>query len=641
MLVVFSKFLGEAPGDTLAPEWADKIFDGFPGSIPDYFDVVTFGQVTVTGEYLPKRYEMPHVAAYYVKNADEYTLDLLSLVDQDPDVNLADYDNDGPDGIPGSKDDDEFVDFMVLMPMSRPYDFIFKNGTGISHLRMSDIYYTNDKNSEARYIKIDENSGVIATGQSQYQAIGLICHEYSHAYGAVDLYDGSYEDGETDSGGIGWWGLMSHGLLGWYNMYGPVALSAYNRINMGCVCINNEDILDLYGVHRGIRLTDVSLIHGKVCRIWAGPREYFLIEYRRNDGTYYNRQIPRNGLLIWHVSEATYSNYSELRKVCDLECADGRYLDAGYPGGKDPDPRYGGDNLDFWAHDEEYSEAHTGNLGDVTDVFDGIRYTRFGPDTNPNSESKVTYKPTGIDIFNIHPEGEEMVFDVDAPPFKDWSEERYPQIGLALHRNNIVTGLERGASKHGNATLYLLKYGHGPMAEKLVTVTDDSLTVDALADMNQFTRQNIIVSRIFNESAPTSGTMIVRKNIPVAYFRDEIEKLGVTLDNIGLHSDPVQVQKLSLESSGILLPEAFSLNQNFPNPFNAQTVITYLLAERGPVVLEIFNVLGQKVRAIDRGYQETGSHSIIFDAGDMSTGMYFYRIKGTETSETKKFLLIR
>ena len=81
MVVVFTKFKGEAPGDTLAPEWADQIFSGEPGSVPHFFKEVSFGAYRITGEYLPKRYELPEPAEAYVpRQREKYSLDVLNLL---------------------------------------------------------------------------------------------------------------------------------------------------------------------------------------------------------------------------------------------------------------------------------------------------------------------------------------------------------------------------------------------------------------------------------------------------------------------------------------------------------------------------------------------------------------------------------
>jgi hypothetical protein len=112
--------------------------------------------------------------------------------------------------------------------------------------------------------------------------------------------------------------------------------------------------------------------------------EYFLLEYRTRSSSFYERNLPAEGVLVWHVREIR-TGPGAGRTVVDLECADGRYLDAGYPVGTVIDPRNGGDNLDFWAHDQAYAATFAGNLGDATDPFDGVRAHAFTPDTNPDS----------------------------------------------------------------------------------------------------------------------------------------------------------------------------------------------------------------------------------------------------------------
>ena len=640
MVVVFSKFKGEAPGDSLAPEWAKYIFDNKPGSVPYYYDEISFGQIKVTGEYLPKIYELHKDASYYVRNLEEYTRDLLNLIDRDSSVDFADFDNNGPDGIPGSDDDDGIVDYIVLMPISRPLDFISKGATGSANLRLSKTYYTRDWNSKHKFIKLDRYSGCIATGSNLNQAVGLLCHEYCHSFNTPDLYDRNYTDDETDSAGIGFWGLMGQGILGWNFRGGPVAPSAYTRMLMGCIGINNSNLEDIRGVHRDIRISDAGLLNGKVYRIWISEFEYFLIEHRRNDGIYCNRTIPRNGLLIWHIYESAPGNYLEESKLCDLECADGRYSDAGYPIGKIRSAKKGGDNLDFWSHNNWYASKYGGNLGDATDVYDGIKFTSFGPRTNPNSNSKLHNKITNIEIFNIHPEGDEMVFDVNTPPFTDWSKEKYPLIGIAYHRYNNIFESSNHSAKKGN-TLFMINYGQNRNADELLTIFDDSLTVDNIASLNYLDVQRIIEKRIFTDDLQQYSSRITRENLSPDEFRDEIADMGVSFQKLRSGATPNWVQKISLEFEERNQPETIELFQNYPNPFNSQTYITYNLPEAGPVTLEVFSILGQRVISIEKGFEEAGSHTILLNPEGLSSGVYLYRISGKTLSQTRKFLLIR
>jgi len=634
MVVVFTRFNGEAPGDTLAPDWAPYLFDGNPGSVNHYWNEISFGTVTVTGEYLPGLYELPSASSSYTGNLDTYIEDVLDLVDNDPSVDFSRFDNDGPDTVPGTADDDGYVDFIVLMPLSRDRDFIREDATGLAGLGTIETYYTNDLNARGHNIKIDQVSGCIVTGQNRHQAVGLLCHEYCHFHGALDLYDLAWDNGSTDSAGIGYWGLMSWGLLGWNGVVepsGPVAPCAFTRFIIGCIGASNANLVDLYGIHRGVRIRDAGLPDGTVYRIWVSEREYFLIEHRRNDGTYYDRLIPRNGLLIWHIRTQVNVNSDETRKLCDLECADGCYTDAGYPQGTAPDALHGGDNLDFYAHESAYSSSHGGNLGDATDVFDGVTYTRFGPDTNPSSAMNEGGVYTGLDIFNIHPDGVEMVFDVIAPPLTGWISGTVPPIGTAwqMFMDSSVT---EENSAHKLPVLYLVSYTGDVNPDVLVTVSGGSVSVETLSSGDERAASAAIEQYLF--SAGIANARVTRENIPVGEFTRDF-------GDIGSGMTPRRVQKITLESAGAELPAVFRLDQNHPNPFNARTMVSYTLPAAGPVMLEVFNILGQKVIEIDRGIEQAGTHTVNLDMNVRPSGVYLYRLKSGPLSRTRKLLLIR
>jgi hypothetical protein len=89
------------------------------------------------------------------------------------------------------------------------------------------------------------------------------------------------------------------------------------------------------------------------------------------------------------------------------------------------------------------------------------------------------------------------------------------------------------------------------------------------------------------------------------------------------------------------VPEAFELSQNYPNPFNAQTSIGFALPQAGDVELTVYNTLGQKIDVIALGPMEAGYHTVNWDASDVSTGVYFYKIQAGEFSKTQKMMLLK
>jgi len=101
----------------------------------------------------------------------------------------------------------------------------------------------------------------------------------------------------------------------------------------------------------------------------------------------------------------------EQNKTVDLVCADGLFADAGYSVGRGADPN-GGDNLDFWAHDDGSVAAHAGNLGDDTDPFDGERFTQLGADLIPSKALRQLPAAAVGPQLKMRRDGDVMIVDV-------------------------------------------------------------------------------------------------------------------------------------------------------------------------------------------------------------------------------------
>ena len=95
-----------------------------------------------------------------------------------------------------------------------------------------------------------------------------------------------------------------------------------------------------------------------------------------------------------------------------------------------------------------------------------------------------------------------------------------------------------------------------------------------------------------------------------------------------------------------LTPVAFFLDQNYPNPFNPETVIRYGLDRQSPVVLEIYNMLGRRVRMLVEAEQPSGQHEVVWDGLDdaghpAASGLYVYRLRAGAFIASRKMLLLR
>lgn len=88
-------------------------------------------------------------------------------------------------------------------------------------------------------------------------------------------------------------------------------------------------------------------------------------------------------------------------------------------------------------------------------------------------------------------------------------------------------------------------------------------------------------------------------------------------------------------------PLKYELKQNYPNPFNPTTTICYTIPQKSMVSLKIFNILGEEVSVLIDEEKEAGEHKIIFSAEGIASGIYYYKIKSGDYSETKKLIIVK
>lgn len=235
--------------------------------------------------------------------------------------------------------------------------------TGVAALGMAADYISYDAATGGGTIHISGASGhgAIQRGTGYALAVGSMAHEFGHALGLPDLFDRSYLSDATegpahDSAGIGNWGLMGWGASGWSGDDGPTPMSAWSRMQLGWLTEANGRLVVLARDSTGVVVRDLQQ-GGGVIQVPLPPepsskssveRGYLLLEQRVRVGSWYNRNQPADGLLVWHVRPARRENNDEEHKLVDLVSADGTFSDAGYPLGRLPQPHAGADNLDFW-----------------------------------------------------------------------------------------------------------------------------------------------------------------------------------------------------------------------------------------------------------------------------------------------------
>ena len=147
----------------------------------------------------------------------------------------------------------------------------------------------------------------------------------------------------------------------------------------------------------------------------------------------------------------------------------------------------------------------------------------------------------------------------------------------------------------------------------------------------------------------TESQVYVRSGIEfstseVIFYGNDSVTLGKEIVSSQLVPIPEGTVDISVETNVIFdeeIPEKFTLFQNYPNPFNPETQISYSLAQRETVKIEVFTMTGQRVALLIDEEQNAGIHSVSFDASNFATGAYMYRITAGNFSDSKLMSFVK
>jgi hypothetical protein len=140
-----------------------------------------------------------------------------------------------------------------------------------------------------------------------------------------------------------------------------------------------------------------------------------------------------------------------------------------------------------------------------------------------------------------------------------------------------------------------------------------------------------------------------KDSLLVAYWRFDESKGDTIFDLTSYHNDGIIKGATFVPSEALTgveeyvkeIPKTYFLSQNYPNPFNSSTKIPYSLPNPGYVTLKIYDILGREIETVFDEYQIAGTYSFNFDAGKLSSGIYFYVLKVEDDfKETKKMLFL-
>lgn len=391
------------------------------GSMNDYYREVSYGAFGVDGGVVgwtvsAKLYDDPS----YVPHDATHTRVMLqdAITQLDPLVNFALYDNDGPDGVPHSGDDDGLVDALFFVHAGPGQE-----QTGDPHDIWSHAWalpsggqLTNDGVRVYRYSVEPEET---ITGS--LVAIGVYCHEYGHVLGLPDLYDTDYS-----SSGVGEWCLMSGGSWNYAPGQEPGASPAHPlawcKAQLGWV-----DPAAITATTAGLTVPPAET-GAYAFRFFRGGvatgDEYFLAENRRPlgfDSGLVRRQVrfglPQpEGLLLLHVDESQTSNAGDKHRLVDVieatpwwdsvsgawvEHLDGPYVSAL---ALKLNERNRGDNGDLWP-------GFAAASADSSDWVAPRGRDRFADDTAPSAQDYFC-DPTDVALENVALSGADVTVDV-------------------------------------------------------------------------------------------------------------------------------------------------------------------------------------------------------------------------------------
>lgn len=121
----------------------------------------------------------------------------------------------------------------------------------------------------------------------------------------------------------------------------------------------------------------------------------------------------------------------------------------------------------------------------------------------------------------------------------------------------------------------------------------------------------------------------------------DLDVVDMRLDAAAERFDNLDDTDTSIEFPGQERPVRIALEQNYPNPFNPSTTIGYSIPETGHVTLNVYNALGQRMAQLVNGTVTAGSHAAMFDASNLSSGMYIYRLTNGGETISRTMMLVK
>ena len=634
-----------------ANDFQNLLFDNNPmGTMKEYYNEISYGNFTVDG-VSRGWYQSDYTMVNAVDNPKQFVSEIASLAD--PDFNYAEYDNDGPDNIPNSGDDDGYVDGIMIIYSGCGAEWGEGNNNFWPH--MSNLgsyeYITDDIGVNGNNIIVSSYavSPELAGGGECFsdiiRPIGVFAHEFGHILGLPDLYDRNSNDG--DSKGLGDWCLMASGSWSGWAGDTPSHMSVWCKTQLGWV---NPTILDQDEVDFSMPQINTTPFALKIWEDDYNWSRYFLIENRQSVG--FDADINGTGLLIYHIDEnqrygpnrwsSGLVNDNAAHKMVDLEEADGL------------------DNLDLYDNSGDNGDPYPGSTNNF--IFDDYSY--------PNS-NRYSGEETGISISNISTSDSLMIADIkvrkqlgyvifyDEMGISGWGwgyeqpQDTYGGVLFTSEEAGFLTEIDIGI-RSAPVALQIFVYNSfsNNTPGELVLSKDiyvestgwhsesiDSIEVQLNSDFFVCVKINDSYAISYDNNGELSGRSFISGN--GINYNDNISNYG----NVNIRSKISYINELNSESI-INNPNDYKLYTAYPNPFNPVTSLRYDLPEDGLVNITIYDMIGRIVKTLVNTSQTAGFKSVQWNAINdrnepVSAGLYLYTIQAGEFRQTKKMVLLK
>lgn len=188
----------------------------------------------------------------------------------------------------------------------------------------------------------------------------------------------------------------------------------------------------------------------------------------------------------------------------------------------------------------------------------------------------------------------------------------------------------------GQTYLVVLKYSYNPAA------ADDDLVSLSIYQNNMPTSEaSTALTTIGPVGAATTGDPT---DIGVVAVRQGSNTPTSTIDGIRVSTNwglTVTGTPTSIQKEGNIIPNDFSLDQNYPNPFNPSTSISFAVSQPGNYSLKVYDILGKEVATLVNEQLSAGKYKFNFNASNLASGTYIYKLTGNNVNLSQKMLLLK